>query len=85
MSTQELKQEILKTIEEIPESVLKDILEYLKHIKDTASTPDDEDRKFWMNVSKQGIARAYSDDEPEYSPNDVKEPNPLYKSWKKDK
>jgi hypothetical protein len=85
MSVQEIKQEIHKVIEEVPEPVLNDVLEYLKHIKDTSITPDDEERKFWLDISKKGLSRAYSDDEPEYTIADVKEQNPLYKTWKKDK
>ena len=36
MSAQEIKQEIHKVIEEIPEPVLNDILMYLKHVKEDA-------------------------------------------------
>ena len=32
----------------------------------------------WHNVSSQGLTYAYSEDEPEYSLNLVKEPNPDY-------
>ena len=71
MSVQEIKQEIHKVIEEVPEPVLNDVLEYLKHIKDTSITPDDEERKFWLDISKKGLSRAYSDDEPEYTIADV--------------
>ena len=84
MSTQELKKEIHKVIEEVPEPVLNEILEYIIHIKDTSASPDNE-RKIWSDISKKGLSRAYSDDEPEYTMADVKEPNPLYKTWKKDK
>ena len=33
MSTQELKKEIQKVIDEVPETVLNDILEYLKQVQ----------------------------------------------------
>ena len=84
MSIQELKQEIHKVIEEVPEPVLNEILEYINHIKYTAIIPDEE-REIWLDMSKKGLSRAYSDDEPEYTMKDIKEPNPLYKTWKKDK
>ena len=85
MSTQELKKEIHKVIDEVPEPVLNEVLEFLNHIKDSAVTHPDIEREFWLDVSKKGLSRAYSDDEPEYTMADVKEPNPLYKTWKKDK
>ena len=84
MSTQEIKKEIHKVIEEVPEPVLNEILEYIIHIKDTSITPDEE-RNSWSDISKKGLSRAYSNDEPEYTTADIKEPNPLYKTWKKDK
>lgn len=32
----------------------------------------------WQQLAAQGLAAAYGDDEPEYSLNDVKKPNPAY-------
>ena len=34
----------------------------------------------FYTFSAQGLARAYSDDEPEYDASMIKEPNPLYKN-----
>lgn len=44
-----------------------------------------EEREIWNNISTKGLARAYSDNEPEYTIADVKEPKALYKKWKKGK
>ena len=32
----------------------------------------------WQELSRQNLASAYSDDEPDYSASMVKEPNPFY-------
>ncbi|MCG3167395.1 MAG: hypothetical protein POELPBGB_03185 [Bacteroidia bacterium] len=45
---------------------------------------DDKEREEWAEIAKQGLAKAYGDDEPDYSDVQLKEPNPEYKSWKKD-
>ena len=39
----------------------------------------DSEREDWANLAMQGLARAYGDDEPEYSPDMLKEVNPEYK------
>lgn len=49
MSTQELKKEIHKVIDEVPEPVLNDILEYLKHIQSVSGM---EDRYPHLDYSK---------------------------------
>ena len=36
------------------------------------------EKEEWESFSKENLARAYSDDEPDYTENMVKEPNPLY-------
>lgn len=38
-----------------------------------------EDRFLWQQLSRQGLARAYRDKEPDYSLSLVKEPNTEYK------
>ena len=68
------------TIEEIEKEVEK---EY--GIKIQVETKTDEEREFWYKLSSQGLAKAYSIDEPDYTEADVKEPNPDYKPCKKDK
>ena len=39
---------------------------------------DDVDREFWTQVSRHSLARAYGEDEPEYSFSLIREPNPDY-------
>jgi len=38
----------------------------------------DEGREDWTRVSMESLARAYSEDEPEYSMDLIKEANPAY-------
>jgi len=38
----------------------------------------DEGREGWTRVSMESLARAYSEDEPEYSMDLIKEANPAY-------
>ncbi len=38
----------------------------------------DEEREDWVRLSLESLARAYSDDEPEYSQDSIKEANPEY-------
>ena len=40
---------------------------------------DDQEREDWYRLSAQGLARAYGDDEPEYTLADIKELNPDYR------
>lgn len=42
----------------------------------------DEEREDWTRLSLESLARAYSDDEPEYSLDLIKEANPAYKPFK---
>jgi hypothetical protein len=44
----------------------------------TVIQSSDSEHQDWRNFSAQGIERAYSDDEPEYSENLIKELNPDY-------
>lgn len=39
---------------------------------------DEQERKDWMGLSMEGLSRAYGSDEPEYTPDMVKELNPKY-------
>ncbi len=39
---------------------------------------DAEERDAWMLGAEQALARAYSDDEPEYTLDMIREPNPKY-------
>ncbi len=41
-------------------------------------TGDAEERDAWMLGAEQALARAYSDDEPEYTLDMIREPNPKY-------
>ncbi len=38
----------------------------------------DSEREDWANLAMESLARAYGDDEPEYTPDMIKEPNPKY-------
>lgn len=40
--------------------------------------PNDEERQGWSQLSMTNLARAYSDDEPEYSLDSIKEANLEY-------
>ena len=42
------------------------------------NTPAEAEREEWFRFSTQNLARAYGDDEPEYTLADVKIPNPRY-------
>jgi hypothetical protein len=67
-----------KSIEEIEKEVEN---EY--GVKIEIQHVEDEDYKAWRDLSNQNFLKAYGQDEPEYNINDIKEPNPLYKSkWK---
>jgi hypothetical protein len=39
---------------------------------------DDQERSDWMEIAKDALSRAYSDDEPEYTVDMIKEQNPKY-------
>lgn len=41
------------------------------------SLPDSE-REDWLLLAQQSLESAYGDDEPDYSPNLIREPNPDY-------
>jgi hypothetical protein len=38
----------------------------------------DPEREDWANLAMEALERAYGDDEPEYSPDMIKEANPKY-------
>ena len=40
--------------------------------------PDDGEREDWARLSRQALANAYAEDEPDYSLDAIKEPNPEY-------
>lgn len=44
----------------------------------TIVSTDDAEKMAWHNFSTQGLAAAYSNDEPEYALNLIKEQNPNY-------
>ena len=43
-----------------------------------ADSPPDSEREDWQLLAQQSLELAYGDDEPEYSPNLIREPNPEY-------
>ena len=40
--------------------------------------PDDGEREDWMRLSQQALEQAYAEDEPDYSLDAIKKPNPDY-------
>ena len=40
--------------------------------------PDTEEREDWMRLSQQALEQAYAADEPDYSLDAIKKPNPDY-------
>lgn len=44
----------------------------------TIPSEEYEERRDWLTLGKQSLARAYSDDEPEYDLDSIKELNPDY-------
>jgi len=40
--------------------------------------PDGDEREAWLQASASQLSRAYGDDEPEYSPELIKQPNPEF-------
>lgn len=39
---------------------------------------DSQEREVWLRLSAEGLERAYAEDEPEYSLDLIKQPNPAY-------
>ena len=48
----------------------------------TVLSEEDQEREDWYRLGAQGLARAYGDDEPEYTAADIKEWNPDYRGPK---
>lgn len=76
----------------IPENKYSFFLELLKKLDfvkvvskeiDSKSAEVTEERNKWVELAVQGLAKNYSDDEPDYSDVVLMEPNPEYKPWKK--
>jgi hypothetical protein len=50
--------------------------------EDYSELPESKDEtKEWVDLSKKSLAGAYSEEEPEYTLNMIKEPNPEYERW----
>ncbi|MCW3121904.1 MAG: hypothetical protein JWQ38_1396 [Flavipsychrobacter sp.] len=45
-------------------------------------TEAENDEQAWKDIAAKNFLKGYSDDEPDYTLNDIKEPNPEYKAWK---
>jgi hypothetical protein len=58
---------------------LEDLDEISKDFRHVDEDTFDEDREDWRLLSQQVLANAYSEDEPEYSSDMLKEINPKYK------
>ncbi|MBX7139761.1 MAG: hypothetical protein K1X63_01670 [Chitinophagales bacterium] len=69
-----------KSVEEIEKQIEE---EY--GVKVEVEQREDEERREWGMLAMRGLSHAYGDDEPEYFDADIKEPNPEYKAWKKEK
>lgn len=54
-------------------------------IRVTKEQKENKEHEEWSRFSMQNLASAYGENEPDYSNVKIKEPNPNYKSWKKDK
>ena len=48
----------------------------------TVLCEEDQEREDWARFGRQNLARAYSDDEPEYTMADIKKLNPDYRGPK---
>ena len=48
----------------------------------TVLPEEDKEREDWYRLSAQGLAAAYGDDEPDYTLDDIKKWNPLYRGTK---
>jgi hypothetical protein len=46
--------------------------------EETSEKDDDKEEKEWYSMSGQNLSNAYSESEPDYNLNMIKEPNPKY-------
>jgi len=67
------------TIKIKDKKIYEAVVQFLKslHIEVISQKSDTDDAE-WQNAARQNLARAYSNDEPDYTENMVKEPNVTY-------
>ena len=73
MASKELLDGILETL---PEYRRQEVLDFARFLS------VQEDREGWQEFGRRQLARAYGDDEPEYTAADIKEWNPDYRGPK---
>ena len=78
-----LTRNLIKEIQTAPESVQREVLEFLAVLKtrDLSEGERNElavERADWLRLSAQSLARAYGPAEPDYPDSCLKERNPLY-------
>lgn len=79
MSTAELKSSLVNIINTINDSsTLQEIYSFISLKKENAKDSLSLEKQDLNNLSVSGLARAYGNDEPDYSSAVVKEPNPDY-------
>ncbi|MGP8216021.1 MAG: hypothetical protein ACLQQ4_10690 [Bacteroidia bacterium] len=79
MSTAELKYNLLRIINSINDNnMLKEIYSFVSQKKGEPKDSLDIEKQDWDNLSFSGLAKAYGEDEPDYSNTVIKEPNPEY-------
>lgn len=61
------KDDLTKLIQVLPEQRLQEVLDFARYL---AAREDDDDAS-WREFGLQQLARAYGDDEPEYTLNDI--------------
>lgn len=67
-----------KTVEDIERELMD---EY--DIELVIDSKEDQERRQWQQFSKSSLVKAYGEEEPEYTEDMVKEPNPEYNNKKK--
>lgn len=69
---------MLMTIKIDDNEVYNSLIEFLKSIKVEIIKDEFLSDEDFYNLSKSNLAKAYSDNEPDYKENMVNEPNPIY-------
>lgn len=69
-----------KIIQKLQETDEEWIIRSIQKLLDIEDTDEGEEADFWNAVALDNLARAYSDDEPDYDNYEVKEPNVDYKA-----
>lgn len=79
ISEGDTREDALKNIREAIQLYMDGPIELEPDNSLTVAVPnDDEDREDWLRLSALGLEAAYGEDEPEYSLDLIKEPNPEF-------